>query len=1117
MTEARVTSNKTWWRALIFGLVLGFMSMAGAQEQGKLVVTLDDNYPPYVFRDEGGASVGYLVDLWALWSAKTGIAVELRPRSWSVALKEFSEARAQVLDTVFRTPEREKTMLFSAPYADLPVPIFVHESIQGIHGVAALKAFKVAVKDGDACAEKLNQSGVRHLSMYPSYEAMIEGAKDGDVKVFCMDAPPGHFLLTRSGLDHQFREAFTLYAGQFHWAVDQSNKALYKTISRGFESISDSEYKGLRDKWQGRSLPVERLGAYVVYGFLALLVIGLLLMLWNIQLRKLVAARTAELEKKQFLLSAVADQGGSFIYVKNADYRYELVNARVAKLFGKAPEEIIGMQDSDFFDAASAANLRAHDRRVIEGGESIQELESRMSVQGSSPRTYLALKRPLRDAAGKITGLVGVSADVTDEVEKSQQISAVSADLQAILQTIPDVLMEVSAEGRFLRVWESELAPLAVPKAQLVGRLFEETMPEMAAKIGYEALAEAGRNGFSRGKILTLPMPGGQDEWFELSVVKRPDSKGPERFMILSRNVTERERVHQQLLEAQAESQRLLAQGDRMRLVLLSALEDQQISESKVRRLSLVVEQSPESIVITDLDGSIEYVNKAFMETSGYGWSELIGKNSRLLQSGQTPKEVYEAMWAELVAGRCWSGMFVNARKSGEVYYEYALVSPLRQPDGRISNYLAVKQDVTEKRRMGEELDHHRHHLEELVELRTAELKLAREQAEQANQAKSAFLANMSHELRSPMSAIIGMTGLATKRNKDEEIASFLDKIGRASRHLLGVINDILDLSKIEANRLALERAGFRLGDVLENVQSLTVFQAEAKGLHLNVQVPEELVEMSVRGDALRLGQVLLNLVGNALKFTEAGYVAVCLSKLAEDEQTLRLRFEVNDSGIGIDAEAQQRLFVAFEQADNSMTRRYGGTGLGLAISKRLVKLMDGEIGVDSVPGEGSSFWFEISLEKDSLEVPVAAVAQAQDAESCLQEEFHGARVLLAEDEPIIQEVSLGILEDAGLRVDVASDGAEALSMARQKVYQIILMDMQMPELNGMEATKAIRENSLNQRTPIVAMTANVQEGDREACIESGMDDYLQKPVVPERLYECLLRWLRRRPGEPRA
>ncbi|MBV5333775.1 PAS domain S-box protein, partial [bacterium] len=331
------------------------------------------------------------------------------------------------------------------------------------------------------------------------------------------------------------------------------------------------------------------------------------------------------------------------------------------------------------------------------------------------------------------------------------------------------------------------------------------------------------------------------------------------------------------------------------------------------RKLSMAVEQSQASIVITDLEACIEYVNAAFVHNSGYSRAEAIGQNPRFLHSGKTPQATYDALWQAMQQGLPWKGEFYNRRKDGSEFTEFCIITPIRQEDGRITHYLAVKEDITERKRVGRELDLHRHHLESLVTSRTLELAQAKNIAEAANIAKSSFLANMSHEIRTPMNAVLGMANLLRRSDVSPLQAERLDKIDTAARHLLGIINNILDLSKIEADRLTLEQTDFSLADILAQTTSLIAEQAHAKGLALEVDADG--VPLWLRGDPTRLRQALLNYASNALKFTEQGTISL-RARLLENGQQLYVRFEVKDTGIGIAEDKLSGLFQAFEQAD---------------------------------------------------------------------------------------------------------------------------------------------------------------------------------------------------------
>ena len=661
-------------------------------------------------------------------------------------------------------------------------------------------------------------------------------------------------------------------------------------------------------------------------------------------------------------------------------------------------------------------------------------------------------------------------------------------------------------------------------------------------------------------------------------------------------------------------------------------------AEDRLRKLSRAVEQSRAVVVVTDLEGCIEYVNPRFEELTGYTREEAIGQCPSIMKSGHHDDGFYRDLWSTIRSGNDWHGEILNKRKNGTTYWEHMTISPVRDDYQRITHFVAVKEDITERKRWAEELAQ------------------AKENADQANRTKSTFLATMSHEIRTPMNAIIGMTHLLERTDLTVTQAEYVGKVRAASRRLLALINDILDFSKIEAGKLKIEKAPFGLDDVLGEVATLIGLQAEEKGIEL-VLARKQPIPVPLFGDSLRLGQVLVNLAGNAVKFTNHGEVVVSTSIVGEQPDKITLRFEVSDTGVGMTEEESARIFDAFSQADESTARRHGGSGLGLAISRRLVEMMGGEIGLTTEPGKGSVFHFTVALERqvsekrqrpgtpadvhgmrvlvvddnmaaraaleetlksgqletagaESLDeaiekargcvssgkpcfhvvlldwrlpgvsgpeavarlrgepslatVPMVVLAPANSMSAARAtevsvglsgilvrpptpsalfeailvalskerrkpvhrfdstevlfqiERLNGTRILLVEDLEINQQIAVEILAGAGVEVQVASNGAEGISAVFESDnairFDAVLMDLQMPGMDGFETTRAIRADRRFENLPIIAMTADAVAGVKDRCLAAGMNDYTTKPFEPTELFRTLAKWIRKRP-----
>ncbi|MGE4244296.1 PAS domain S-box protein [Ramlibacter sp.] len=532
--------------------------------------------------------------------------------------------------------------------------------------------------------------------------------------------------------------------------------------------------------------------------------------------------------------------------------------------------------------------------------------------------------------------------------------------------------------------------------------------------------------------------------------------------------------------------------NDGDRTIYIVSIKDitEQKAQSRERRrqqalLSALIDSIPDNIVYQDAEGFYLGCNQAFAGMVGLAPEQVIGRRAADLFSPEIAASI-EAHDREMM--RTLERRPVEewiAQPDGTRALIEIVRSPLRDLHGRVIGLLAVGRNIT-KRKQEEE-----------------ELRQAKEVAEQATRMKSEFLANMSHEIRTPMNAIIGLSHLALKGSLDDTQRDYIGKVNSSGLHLLGIINDILDLSKVEAGKMNIEDSAFELEGLLENVSNLLAEKCADKGLGLVFDVAPD-VPRTLVGDTLRIGQILVNYANNAVKYTETGEVVVSVRTLETDEGTCLLKFTVSDTGIGLSAEEMSRLFRSFSQADSSTTRRYGGTGLGLAISKKLAHLMGGEVGVESRVGEGSRFWFtvRVGVAQPRAEAPkrVAAAPSAQ----------RPARILLVEDNEINQRVACAMLRGAGHRVDVANDGEEGVRMALDADYDLVLMDMQMPVMDGVAATRALRGHERFAKLPIVAMTASAMSTDRELCEQAGMDDFISKPIHPDELLRKVAQWVAR-------
>ena len=1088
----------------------GGMAVAadGVPARTSITVVLDDSFPPYAWRDGSGALQGLVPDRWRAWQAQTRVAVRLLGMDGAQAEEAMRAGTADVIDTIARSSERERRYVFSEPYVRLDNMLFFQRDLSGIVDAASSRGFVVGVKEGDVCVERLAIEGSTNVRSYRSFAALVRGAAEGQVRVFCMDERPAAYLLHQLGIADDFRHTAPMYVNYFHWAVRRGDEALQRFIAGGFAAIPEDELGLINEKWFGALLPQLTMPylRYAGYGVVVLAGVVLALAVWSTQLRRRVELRTNALRKA---LEEVR------LARRDSEAARDLLEDEVARR--TAELEAAMAEQQALFDSASVGIVLTRERRIVRGNRRLDEMF------GYDP---------------------------------GEQV------------------------GQSSRIWYPDDAAY-----EQVGKAVYDTLWRGGTHIWEQQAVRKDGTGF----------------WVRIAA-HAVDGGDPSRGVVgIFEDIT-----------AEQEA------AERLRLVYA---EQQAIFEAATSGMALIV------------DRTLQSANRQLHDMFGWAPGAMLGQPTRIWYADEAAWQIGGEPYAQIWRGETHRREQQLMRRDGSLFWARLTARAVDVNDHSRGSVWIID-DITAERDAMEAM------------------RRATAMAEEAARVKSDFLANMSHEIRTPMNAIVGMAYLTLRTELTPRQRDYLEKIQGSSQHLLGIINDILDISKIEAGKLVIERTDFELERVLDNVSSLIADRIAAKGLELIVDVADDVPDGLV-GDPLRLGQILVNYANNAVKFTEKGEVAIRVRVAEASHDEVLLRFEVRDTGIGLSNEQRARLFRSFEQADSSTTRKYGGTGLGLVISKRLAELMGGEVGVDSTSGVGSTFWFtarlgrgtalvprllpgadlrgrrvlvvddnanardvlgemlrrmtlavhtvgsgpaalaelgraaaagapyevvfldwqmpdmdgivtaeeirHLSLEplprlvmvtaygrdelmkaadeagiRDVLVKPVGASLLFDTVMSTLGRDggrsarpapeallpsapgaLHGARVLLVEDNELNQEVASEMLLQVGLQVDVADNGRIAVAKAADGHYDLILMDVQMPVMDGLTATREIRRLPACGAVPIIAMTANAMAGDRERCLAAGMNDHVAKPIDPETLWATLMRWIALPAAEP--
>ncbi|MEY4748786.1 MAG: hypothetical protein RIQ60_1000 [Pseudomonadota bacterium] len=819
------------------------------------------------------------------------------------------------------------------------------------------------------------------------------------------------------------------------------------------------------------------------------------------------------LRSSQARFEATFEQAAVGIALLGLDGQWIRVNRRLCDILGYTDAELRRLSVADISHPEDLEVDVEQMRRLVSGEDSAPFQMEKRNIRKDGSVVWIDLTVTLvRTAAGAPDYFVSAVADISARRQAESALRESEAHYRAVVSVLIEGVLVCDPQGSLLSCNAAAEQLVGITQQDWQGRsVYAPGWTLLRGDGSIMPLEETPPGRVLAGdpapapQVLQCLSPDGAQVWFDVHArpVQRADGGGLLAVVITFADVTLRKRQDDEL----ARHREQLAAQVLVRTAELEAANHSLAEQQHLLRT--VADCMPAVVGYIDAGLVCRFANAAYLPWFGRQPAQAVGLHMRELL-GERLYALNEPFMLRALAGE--TQRFQRPLPMADGTLRHAIVN--FEPDrvgSAVRGFVVVITDVSELKQAE-------------LSLATLNGELARrvDQAEAATRAKSAFLANMSHEIRTPMNAIIGLTYLLARDSRDHQQRQRLDKVDRAAHHLLQVINDILDLSKIEAGKMVLDNDEFALAELLGRSVEMVSAQARAKGLDLQLDLPPGLPRR-VCGDAQRLTQALVNLLGNAVKFTEQGWVRLQVSAQPCTDERLLLRFEVSDSGVGIEPDKIDRLFKAFEQVDNTSTRRHGGTGLGLALTRHLAVMLGGDAGASSTLGVGSRFWFTAALLLPAPAEhaaggaalgraggPVAAPAGV-DAQR-LRQEHAGRRILLAEDNPINLEVALELLVSVGLTVECAADGRQAVEMALGRPYDLVFMDMQMPVLDGLQATRQIRQR-LGPALPVVAMTANAFGDDRQACLDAGMNDHVPKPVNPELLYACVLRWLPARPA----
>jgi len=765
--------------------------------------------------------------------------------------------------------------------------------------------------------------------------------------------------------------------------------------------------------------------------------------------------RKAELWASEQRLSLMVEQSPLAVIEWNLDFEVIKWNLAAEKMFGYTAEEALGRHGAEILVPEEVRPIVVQIwQDLIHQSGGTHSINDNFTKDGRTI-TCEWHNTGLINSEGKISGVLSVIQDITERKQAELEIMTQKAYLEQLFEASTEAIAFINENGRVERVNSQFSALFGFTSDEMISRSLEDTIIPPSRREEGKTLTTEIRKG--RPIFIETVRQCKDGSSLDVSITGMPISIEGEDAGIYAiyRDISSQKRAEQEITIQKAYLEHLF-------------------------------EASTEAIAFINENDLVERINSQFTSIFGFAPQDVIGRSLDDTIIPPSRRKEGKTVKKEIKKGRHIFHETVRQRKDGSSLDVSITGMPI-SIEGKDAGVYAIYRDISSQKTAEQEL------------------KKAKTAAEEATQAKSIFLANMSHEIRTPLNAIIGLSHLAKETQLTPKQLDYQEKIHASAYTLLRLIDDILDFSKIEAGKLDLEIISFNLVGVLERVSSIMSVESNEKNIGFSINVPDSIPNY-LNGDALRLEQVLINLTSNAVKFTSKGEVSVAVEMVEESEHETVLRFIVSDTGIGMRPEQIEQLFQPFHQADFSITRKYGGTGLGLAICRRLLEMMDSEIQVQSTPGIGSRFTFMARFEKSEREEPEIIAGISKELAKKL---LASRRILLVEDNETNLQVARELLEQVGLEVVTAANGLEAMSLAAKEQFDGILMDLQMPVMDGLTATREIRKGTAPSDLPILAMTANARVADREECLAAGMNDHIAKPIKPAILYETLVRRLR--------